>query len=88
MAQQVPWDQQILEEFIRRALLSEEDQWLLRSRIGGMSRSQQAEHLGLSERSVDRRISRLKSKYDHVQPGSSGLPPRRRRAADTWTMAQ
>lgn len=88
MAQQVPWDQQILDEFIRRALLSEEDQWLLRSRIGGMSRSQQAEHLGLSERSVDRRISRLKSKYDHVQPGSSGLPPRRRRAVDTWTMAQ
>lgn len=88
MAQQVPWDQQILEEFIRRALLSAEDQWLLRSRIDGMSRSQQAEHLGLSERSVDRRISRLKSKYDHVQPGSSGLPPRRRRAADTWTMAQ
>ena len=88
MAQQVPWDQQILDEFIRRALLSEEDQWTLRSRIGGMSRSQQAEHLGLSERSVDRRISRLKSKYDHVQPGSSGLPPRRRRAADTWTMAQ
>lgn len=88
MAQQVPWDQQILDEFIRRALLSEEDQWLLRSRIDGMSRSQQAEHLGLSERSVDRRISRLKSKYDHVQPGSSGLPPRRRRAADTWTMAQ
>lgn len=88
MAQQVPWDQQILDEFIRRALLSEEDHWLLRSRIGGMSRSQQAEHLGLSERSVDRRISRLKSKYDHVQPGSSGLPPRRRRAADTWTMAQ
>lgn len=88
MAQQVPWDQQILDEFIRRALLSEEDQWLLRSRINGMSRSQQAEHLGLSERSVDRRISRLKSKYDHVQPGSSGLPPRRRRASDTWTMAQ
>lgn len=88
MAQQVPWDQQILDEFIRRALLSDEDQWLLRSRIGGMSRSQQAEHLGLSERSVDRRISRLKSKYDQVQPGSSGLPPRRRRAADTWTMAQ
>lgn len=88
MAQQVPWDQQILDEFIRRALLSEEDQWLLRSRIGGMSRSQQAEYLGLSERSVDRRISRLKSKYDQVQPGSSGLPPRRRRAADTWTMAQ
>lgn len=88
MAQQVPWDQQILDEFIRRALLSEEDQWLMRSRIGGMSRSQQAEHLGLSERSVDRRISRLKSKYDHVQPGSSGLPPRRRRATDTWTMAQ
>ena len=84
----MPWDQQILDEFIRRALLSEEDQWLLRSRIGGMSRSQQAEHLGLSERSVDRRISRLKAKYDHVQRGSSGLPPRRRRAADTWTMAQ
>lgn len=88
MAQQVPWDQRILDEFIRRALLSEEDQWLMRSRIGGMSRSQQAEHLGLSERSVDRRIRRLKSKYDHVQHGSDVPPPRRGRAADTWTMAQ
>lgn len=82
MAQQVPWDQRILDEFIRRALLSEEDQWLMRSR------SQQAEHLGLSERSIDRRIRRLKSKYDHVQQSSDVLPPRRGRAADTWTMAQ
>ena len=77
MSQQVSWDQHILDEFIRRALLSDEDQWLMRSRIGGMSRSQQAEHLGLSERSVDQ-----------VQPGSSVLPPRRGRASDTCTMAQ
>lgn len=39
MAHQVPWDQRIVEEFVRRALLSEEEQWLLRSRIGGMGRS-------------------------------------------------
>ena len=45
MAQQVPWDQRVLDEFIRQALLSEEDQWLMRSRIGGMSRSQQAAQL-------------------------------------------
>jgi len=88
MAHQVPWDQRIVEEFVRRALLSEEEQWLLRSRIGGMSRSQQAEHLGLSDRSVDRRIRQLKTKYDHAQKGSDILPPRRTRAADVWTLAQ
>lgn len=73
MAQQVPWDQTILDEFIRRSLLFE---WIMRGWIGGMSRSQQAEHLG-----------RSKAKHDYVQTESSGLSPRRR-AFDIWTITQ
>lgn len=79
MAQEVPWTRSIVEEFADLAMLSDTERWLLTTRIGGMTRSQQAQELGFSERSVDRRIKNLKNKYDRVQPMSKGMPPRRRR---------
>lgn len=80
MTQEVPWNRAIVEEFADLAMLSDTERWLLTTRIRGMPRSQQAQELGFSERSVDRRIQTLKSKYDRVQPISKGLPPRRRRS--------
>lgn len=85
MAHEVPWDRRIVEEFVSRAMLTQDEQWLLRTRIQGMPRCQQADALGLSERSVDRAIRRLKAKYDQVQPDSDILPPRRR---GVWDLPQ
>lgn len=88
MAHQVPWDNQIVEEFASRAMLSEDEQWILKTRIRGMPRYQQAEALGISERSLDRMIRRLKSKYDRVQPRSGILPPRRINGPSIWDIPQ
>ena len=86
MANQVPWDSRILREFCEVAILTAEEKWILETRVGGMSRREQADVLGLSERSVDRRIQKLKRKYDAAQRNAPGLPPRRSR--DTWANVQ
>ena len=86
MANQVPWDSRILREFCEAALLTAEEKWILETRVGGMSRREQADVLGLSERSVDRRIQKLKRKYDQAQLHAPGLPPRRVRG--TWDNLQ
>lgn len=86
MANQVPWDSRILRAFCDAAILTPEEKWILETRVGGMSRREQADVLGLSERSVDRRIQNLKRKYDQAQRSAPGLPPRRSR--DTWENLQ
>ena len=86
MAHQVPWDNRILHAFCQTASLTKEEKWILETRINGMSRREQADVLGLSERSVDRRVQMLKRKYDHAQRQSPDLPPRKTR--DTWANVQ
>ena len=85
MAHEVPWDSRIVEEFVSLAMLSADEEWILRTRIKGTPRCQQAEALGLSERSLDRMIRRMKTKYDWAQAGSDILPPRR---AGVWNIPQ
>lgn len=88
MAQEVPWNRAILEEFADLAMLSETERWLLKTRIDGWTREQQARELGFSARSVDRRIARLKNKYDLVQPQAKAMPPRRHGGGGVWTGPQ
>lgn len=85
MAHEVPWDSRIVEEFVSLAMLSADEEWIIRTRARGMPRCQQADALGLSERSLDRAIRRLKTKYDRAQAGSDILPPRR---AGVWNIPQ
>lgn len=46
MAHEVPWDSRIVEEFVSRAMLSEDEEWIIRTRAKGMPRCQQADALG------------------------------------------
>lgn len=84
MAQQVPWNKMILDEFDRLAMLTDDEREVMRTRIAGWPRTRQADHLGISLRTLDRMIRRLKRKYDRVQPLSDILPPRRESAEETW----
>lgn len=84
MAHQVPWNKAILQEFIDLAQLSEREAEVMRTRIAGMPRSEQAYQLHISIETLDRIIRRLKRKYDLVQPLSQHLPPRRFSAEETW----
>ena len=84
MAKQVPWNKIILEEFISLAMLTKEEEMIMRTRVAGMTRTQQCMTFGMSEATLDRIIRRLKRKYDAVQPYSPLLPPRTHSAAETY----
>lgn len=59
MAKQVPWTNEILKEFERLALLSEEECYIMESRCRGTSVTAQSIHLHKSEASVHRAIASL-----------------------------
>ena len=78
MAKQVPWNKVILEEFIRLAALTADEEIIMRTRVAGWSRVEQARKLGLSIATVDRLIASCKKKYDAVERYSYILPPRKK----------
>lgn len=84
MAHQVPWGKVILEEFIEQALLTEEEEMIMRTRVAGWTRTKQSMELGMSLATIDRIIKRLKVKYDKAQKHSAILPPRRFSAEETY----
>lgn len=77
MSKQVPWNVVILEEFIKLACLSEEEERLIRLRVSGYSIVEQAFTLGVSRSTINLMTKRLKKKYDLVQPYSAILPKRK-----------
>lgn len=84
MAHQVPWGKVILEAFIEEAMLTKEEEMIMRTRIAGWTITRQARELGMSEASVNRTISRLKKRYDAVQKYSAILPPRKESAQELY----
>lgn len=77
MAHEVMWNKLIMEEFIREAVLSEEEELILRTRVKGWTRTKQSIELDMSLSTIDRIISRLKDKYDSVAKYDPVLPPRK-----------
>ena len=84
MSKQVPWNKLIVETFITEAMLSEDEEMILRTRVAGWSRVQQSEKLGMSLSTVDRIIKTLKEKYDNVQKYYVMLPPRKTSTKEKW----
>jgi len=72
------WNKILLEEFIRLGALTEDEEKIIRTRVAGWSRVQQAEELGMSLATIDRHIKNLKEIYDEVQRYSPLLPPRKK----------
>lgn len=84
MSHQVPWNKIILETFIEEGCLTKDEEWIIRTRVAGWSRTKQAMELGMSLSTVDRIISNLKLKYDNVQRYNPLLPPRKSSSEETW----
>lgn len=84
MAHQVPWNKIIVERFIEVACLSEEEEWILRTRVAGWSITKQAMELGYSVSTINRIVSTLKKKYDNVSKYDPLLPPRKSSTQETW----
>lgn len=84
MAYQVPWNDYILSEFSKTAMLSEEEVWIMQTRICGWSRTKQCQFLNISESALDKKIALLKKKYDFAQKINPNLPPRKSSKQETW----
>ena len=84
MVHQVPWNKIIVETFIEEAMLTKDEEWILRTRGAGWSRTKQAVELNMSIANVDKIISKLKKKYDNVQKYNPLLPPRKPSDQETW----
>ena len=84
MVHQVPWNKIIVETFIEEAMLTKDEEWILRTRGAGWSRTKQAVELNMSITNVDKIISKLKKKYDNVQKYNPLLPPRKPSDQETW----
>lgn len=84
MAHQVPWNNVIIEEFIKCALLNETEEYIIRSRAYGTTITAQAEYLHMSVDNVKKIIAKLKQKYDLIEKNNDKLPPRKYSAKETY----
>lgn len=84
MSKQVPWNKIIVETFVSEAMLTQEEEMILRTRLAGWPRSKQSIELGMSISTIDKHISMLKKKYDRVAKYNPLLPPRKSSAMETW----
>lgn len=67
MRPKVPWTKTMLEKFIEEALLNEDEEKILRTRIAGWSIIKQSMELQMSTATVSRIINNIKNKYNKVQ---------------------
>lgn len=78
MAHQVKWTKDIVREFSDKAMLSEDEIFVLVTRVKGVPISIQAQELHCSESTVNRIVANLKKKYDTVQKEYPDVFPIRR----------
>lgn len=63
MTPKVPWTKTMLEKFIDEALLTEDEERVLRTRIAGWSIVKQSMEMGLSTATVSRIVKSIVKKY-------------------------
>lgn len=73
----VPWTLHLANRFSEEAMLTDEEDQVLRAVIHGKSRLQIAYALHVSLATVDRRIASLRRKYDILRRYDDSYPPRR-----------
>lgn len=74
---QLDWDKGLYDKFVERAMLNEEEAWIMKNRILGMYVSTMAIERDTSESTIHRKIALLKKKYDRVQKLYDDMPVRR-----------
>lgn len=73
---QVDWNKDLYDKFVERAMLNEEEQFIMKNRILGMYVSEMARQRDMSESTVHRKIAELKAKYDKIQKLYDDMPVR------------
>lgn len=86
MSHQIPWTKKLMEDFIDEGMLTEDEAFLLRSRVKGWTVTQQAMELHKSESTIHKMIRKIKVKYDRVQQESPDKYPIRFKSAQELYM--
>lgn len=68
MKPKVPWTKFMLEKFIEEALLSEDEEKVLRTRIAGWSIVKQSMEMCVSTATISRIVKNIEIKYKIIQP--------------------
>lgn len=84
MSHEVPWNKIIVERFVDLAILTKDEEMILRTRVAGWTRTQQSIEFNMSISKVDSLIRTLKYKYDNVQKYDPMLPPRKSSDQERW----
>lgn len=58
------WTDELTEKVIQKLMFSEDEAYILRTRVRGYTVSYQAQHLNCSESTIARTISKMKKGYD------------------------
>lgn len=86
MSHQVPWTKKLMEDFIEEGMLTDDEAFILRTRVKGWTVTKQAMELHKSESTVHKMIRKIKIKYDRVQKESPDRYPPRFRSAEELYM--
>ncbi len=78
------WTDVIFNEFIKKAMLSDEEIAVLETSIRGWSRVKQSLELNMSLSKIQRIKRRCEAKYDVAQKESDILPERKRSKSDLF----
>lgn len=70
----IPWNRVILDEFISLAILTPEEEKLIRTRAAGWSQVQQSLELNVSLATITRMVRKLYKEYLSLVPHSEKLP--------------
>lgn len=84
MSKQVPWNKYIVERFIELAMLNEEEEMILRTRVMGWTITKQSMEFGMSISKINKIIALLKKKYDKIEKYDTSLPPRKFSAKEIY----
>lgn len=68
MKPRVPWTKTMLEKFIEEALLNEDEERVLRTRIAGWSIVKQSLEMNVSTATISRIVKSIHDKYKAIQP--------------------
>lgn len=78
LKRQIPWTKTLLEDFIQEALLTEDEEFIVRTRIAGWSSIKQSMERGLSTATISNIVKRCKEKYDNLHKQFPNRFPKRR----------
>lgn len=82
---QVPWNKDRVDKFVELGMLNEEQEYLMRSRVKGVTVTEQSMYLNCDPSTIHRKINAIKKRYDEVQKEYPHLfPPRRTSKEETY----